>query len=112
LGSPLITSAFHANRWDYVFTIERQGIAAQERRFTLNFKGDALESFSGDAMPTENDFVATLVTSREIGKVPPLVASEAQLKQFASSNPAAAKPAAAASVIVRTDYPPLEAVSR
>jgi outer membrane protein assembly factor BamE len=24
LGSPLITSAFHTDRWDYVFTIRRQ----------------------------------------------------------------------------------------
>jgi SmpA / OmlA family len=26
LGSPLLTSAFHADRWDYVFTFRRQGV--------------------------------------------------------------------------------------
>jgi outer membrane protein assembly factor BamE len=25
LGSPLLTDIFHADRWDYVFTIRRQG---------------------------------------------------------------------------------------
>jgi outer membrane protein assembly factor BamE len=30
LGSPLLTDPFHANRWDYVFTIRRQGTAAQQ----------------------------------------------------------------------------------
>ena len=25
LGSPLLTSVFHADRWDYVFTFKRQG---------------------------------------------------------------------------------------
>ena len=28
LGSPLLTDPFHADRWDYVFTIRRQGAAA------------------------------------------------------------------------------------
>ena len=110
LGSPLIASAFHADRWDYAFTIQRQGIAAQERRYTLSFNGDLLDKFSGDAMPSENEFVATLVSARRLEKVPELTASEAQLKAFASANSSAAKPQlGAASAIVRTDYPPLEA---
>src|SRR5207237_9267115 len=32
LGSPLLTDIFHADRWDYVFTIKRQGTEPQERR--------------------------------------------------------------------------------
>ena len=28
LGTPLVTSVFHADRWDYVFTIKRQGVRA------------------------------------------------------------------------------------
>jgi outer membrane protein assembly factor BamE len=31
LGSPLLTSAFHADRWDYVFTLRRQGVEPQRR---------------------------------------------------------------------------------
>ena len=29
LGSPLLTDVFHAERWDYVFTIRRQGTEPQ-----------------------------------------------------------------------------------
>jgi outer membrane protein assembly factor BamE len=111
LGSPLVTSAFHADRWDYVFTIERQGVPAQERRYSLTFKGDELDTFGGDSMPGENEFVATLVKQRTLGKVPPLKASEESLRSFASAN-AARNPAPAAatsSAPIRTDYPPLEA---
>ena len=32
LGSPLLTDSSHADRWDYVFTICRQGAAPQLRR--------------------------------------------------------------------------------
>ncbi len=110
LGSPLVTSAFHADRWDYVFTIERQGVPAQERRYALSFKGDTLETFGGDAMPGENEFVATLVSKREIAKVPELKASEEKLRAFAANNAQRAPTAsAAASGPIRTDYPPLEA---
>jgi outer membrane protein assembly factor BamE len=111
LGSPLVTSAFHGDRWDYVFTIERQGVPAQERRYSLVFKGDSLETFGGDAMPNENDFVATLVSQRQIAKAPELKASEEKLRAFAAANTQRAAPAASstASAAIRTDYPPLEA---
>ena len=31
LGSPLLTDVFHADRWDYLFTIRRQGAEPQRR---------------------------------------------------------------------------------
>ena len=48
LGTPLVTSVFHAERWDYAFTIRRQGSEPQLRRFTVYFKGDVLDRV-GDA---------------------------------------------------------------
>ena len=30
LGTPLLTSVFHADRWDYVFTLRQQGREPQE----------------------------------------------------------------------------------
>ena len=112
LGTPLVTSVFHADRWDYVFTLKRQGVTAQSRKLTVFFKGDALERHEGDEMPTEAEFVATLDNKRKDAKVPVLEASEETLKQF--STPRAAPvpdtpppaPAAAAS------YPPLEPPAR
>jgi outer membrane protein assembly factor BamE len=52
LGTPLLASVFHAERWDYVFTLRRQGVEPQAYRLTVFFKGDTLERFEGDTMPT------------------------------------------------------------
>ena len=60
LGTPLLTSIFHADRWDYAFTIRRQGSEPQQRRFSVFFKGDALDRIEGDPLPTEAEFAAKL----------------------------------------------------
>eukprot|EP01031_Cornospumella_fuschlensis_P010263 gene10263-12584_t len=59
LGSPLLTDVFHESRWDYVFTIRRQGTAPQQRLVVALFDGDKLTSLDvpGD-LPAENEFVA------------------------------------------------------
>lgn len=82
LGTSLLTDVFHANRWDYVFTIRRQGVEPQQRRLTLYFNGDVLDHFEGDPMPSEDEFVATLDTRARGGKPPPLEATEDQLKKY------------------------------
>jgi outer membrane protein assembly factor BamE len=82
LGTSLLTDVFHGNRWDYVFTIQRQGVAAQQRRLTLYFNGEVLDRFEGDPMPSEEEFVSTLDTRARSGKAPTLEASEDQLKKF------------------------------
>jgi len=83
LGTSLLSDVFHGNRWDYVFTIRRQGVEAQQRRLTVFFNGELLERFEGDPMPSEEEFVAALDTrARRGGKVPKLEASEDELKKF------------------------------
>ena len=113
LGTPLLASLFHADRWDYVFTLKRQGIEPQAFKYTVFFKDDQLERFQGDTMPSEEEFIATLSNRRKLGKVPVLEATEEQLKAAekpasrgkqesfpdTASVPASSPPAA---------YPPLE----
>jgi outer membrane protein assembly factor BamE len=110
LGSPLLTSVFHADRWDYVFTFRRQGQAPQQRQLVVFFKGDVLERFEADELPTEAEFVASLDVRRKAAKEPVLQATEAQLKAFQEKNQAPAGAAAAAEppVAVPRSYPPLE----
>jgi len=107
LGSPLLTSVFHGDRWDYVFTFRRQGQPLQERKFTVFFKGDAMERVESDELPTEAEFVASLDTQRKFEKAPALEATDAQLKAFQErnkiSNPAPTPPSP-----VTTTFPPLE----
>lgn len=92
LGTPLLASLFHADRWDYVFTLKRQGVEPQSYKYTVFFKGDQLERFEGDAMPSEAEFIGRLDSKRTLGKVPVLEATEGQLK--AAEKSPVAKPTA------------------
>jgi outer membrane protein assembly factor BamE len=115
LGTSLLTDIFHSNRWDYVFTIRRQGVDAQERRLTLYFNGELLDRFEGDPMPSEQEFVAKLDGRNLSGKKQPrLEATEDELKKFGPSDkdkpdtqgeaaPSAPQPP------LPPSYPPLEA---
>ena len=61
MGTPLMASYFHANRWDYVFEFKREGeTIGKERRVTLFFQGDQLIKFGGDTLPTEVELVAEI----------------------------------------------------
>lgn len=50
LGAPLINDPYHANRWDYVYSLEQQGKIVENQRLTLYFKGDKLSRID-DATP-------------------------------------------------------------
>ena len=108
LGSPLVTSAFHADRWDYVFTIRRQGVDAQSRKLSVFFKGEDLDKFEGDAMPTESEFVSLLDKNRKLGKVPNLEASAQELAKVQGARTGAASPVPSTPAVVPLVYPPLE----
>ncbi len=113
LGSPLLTSVFHGDRWDYAFTIRRTGTEPQRRHLSVFFKGDALERHEGDAMPSENEFVASLYPRKAAPPVPVLEATEAQLKAVqGNAAPAQAPVAPPVSAAPRTSYPPLEPAGR
>lgn len=113
LGSPLLTDVFHSDRWDYVFTIRRQGAPYQQRRVTLRFEGDTLKSFEADDLPSERDFIASIDTLRTPAKAPVLALTDEQLKAL----PPPAAPARSATPAGRVDepqgparsYPPLDA---
>src|SRR5450830_199788 len=109
LGTPLLASIFHADRWDYVFTFKRQGLQPQARKVTVYFKEDALERIEADALPTEAEFVASLDSGRSFRKVPVLEMSEESMKQM----PAPAKSAEPKSLTTLSkNYPPLEPAER
>ena len=119
LGTPLLADIFHVDRWDYVFTLKRRNVEPQAFKYTVFFKGDLLERFEGDTMPSEADFIAKLASGRKLGKVPVLQATEEQLKQAASKAPSASAlstaPSAASALPAGSPagaYPPLETPSQ
>ena len=71
LGTPLVTSLFHGDRWDYVFTLRRKGVEAQKRHLSVFFKDDLMDRVEGDTMPSESEFVTTLDTRRKGQGAPP-----------------------------------------
>ena len=108
LGTPLLTSVFHGQRWDYVFSLRRQGESAQSRRVTIFFKGDVVERIEADELPSESEFVATLKSPEKLGPAPSLVASPESLKKF---EPATKAPTPAPLPPPAANYPPLEPAS-
>ena len=110
LGTPLVVSLFHADRWDYVFTLKRQGVEPQARKLVVFFNGDVLDRFEGDEMPSEAEFVQRITREKKV-KVPQLEATEEQLAKFPAPSDAEA-PSARASQPAEPrpagSYPPLE----
>lgn len=109
LGTPLVTSLFHADRWDYAFSIRRQGVPPQSFQLTVYFKDDVVSSVEGGDLPSESEFVERLVVQRKAASVPNLLASEEDLKKFPA--PKAADDAPRTAPLPAT-YPPLEPTAR
>lgn len=42
LGTPMVSDAFHGNRWDYIYSLEQRGEVVERQRLTLYFEGDNL----------------------------------------------------------------------
>jgi outer membrane protein assembly factor BamE len=110
LGTPLLMSVFHADRWDFAFSLRRQGAPSQSRKVTVFFKNDVLERIEADELPSESEFVSTLKTENRSGPGLPLQATEESLKKFPP--PAKPKQDSSATLQPPTDYPPLESSVR
>jgi outer membrane protein assembly factor BamE len=108
LGSPLLTDPFHADRWDYIFTIRRQGAEPQRRSVVALFEGDTLKSLEAPELPSERDFVDSISTTKVRGAPRELELTDEQRKAL----PPPRKPEAANEPAPPTgpqrEYPPLE----
>jgi outer membrane protein assembly factor BamE len=51
LGTPLIQDAFHRDRWDYVYEMQKDGKVVKRSHLTLFFKDDKLVRMQGDMRP-------------------------------------------------------------
>jgi outer membrane protein assembly factor BamE len=51
LGTPLVTDIFHAERWDYVYRLDRPGQPLVERRLAVFFTEGKLDRLEGDIAP-------------------------------------------------------------
>jgi len=109
LGSPLITDPFHADRWDYVFTLKRQGFDDQQRSFVVLFDKDKVQKIDAPVLPSENEFVAQISRKKLPTNTPKLELSDAEKAALPAPVATAAPVASAVEVTGATrSYPPLE----
>ncbi|OYU98593.1 MAG: cell envelope protein SmpA [Burkholderiales bacterium PBB5] len=106
LGSPMLADAFHADRWDYVFTIRRQGTPEQRRTVVAWFKDDKLDRLEAAELPSEREFVASIFRQGNTSP-PPVLELTPEQAQALPRPPKVEAVAAPATGAVRT-YPPLE----
>jgi len=48
LGTPLVTDIFHAERWDYIYMLDRRGTPRQQRHLAVYFLDGKLARLDGD----------------------------------------------------------------
>lgn len=53
MGTPLVSDVFHANRWDYVYRLERGRKLIEQQNLTLYFEGDRLARMVDESLPAE-----------------------------------------------------------
>jgi len=51
LGTPLVTSPFRPDQWDYVYEYTRQGRVLEHRNFTVYFADGKVTRWEGDKLP-------------------------------------------------------------
>ena len=106
LGSPMLADVFHADRWDYVFTIYRQGAEPQRRHVVVRFSGDRLLRMDAPVLPVEREFVSSIDVFKTPRNALPLALTPAQIEALPPPpKPAPQEPEPKAPL---RNYPPLE----
>lgn len=71
MGNPLLVDTFHANRWDYLYSLQPGGGVRQQERMSVLFNGnDQLVGLSGDFMPGVSKDQAILGSDTDTNVVP------------------------------------------
>jgi outer membrane protein assembly factor BamE len=51
LGTPLVADIYHANRWDYVYSLRKGWTVEEQKKLTLTFEKDVLSKIEGQGLP-------------------------------------------------------------
>lgn len=58
LGTPLLTDIFHANRWDYLFRLQKPNGSVTTNRVTVFFRDNLVERIANDNLPGEAQYLS------------------------------------------------------
>ncbi len=53
MGTPLIRNTFNPDRWDYVYTLNKEGKPSDRHQLSAFFEGDTLVKIVTDVAPSE-----------------------------------------------------------
>jgi len=65
LGTPLLMDSFHKNRWEYLYTLKKQGKLTKQEKLTVIFKDDKLAGVTGHFKPS-NEFKPMTINTEVI----------------------------------------------
>lgn len=51
LGTPLVSDIYHADRWDYVYSLRKGWTVEDQRKLTLTFDKEVLAKIDGQGVP-------------------------------------------------------------
>jgi outer membrane protein assembly factor BamE len=68
MGTPLLTDMFHADRWDYVFRLQKGNGEILTSRVSIFFNDDRVARFEGGNLPSEKDFLNLILGDSESSK--------------------------------------------
>jgi len=105
MGTPLLADPFHANRWDYLFTLRRPNAEPQRRSVVITFENDVVKTVDAPELPSEREFVASITRFKNLRETKLELTEEE--RAALPLPPKRELPAAEPMGPVR-DYPPLE----
>ena len=70
LGTPMLTSAFHDNRWDYTYMYKRAGRVVDHRQFAVYFVDDKVARWEGDELPVSAAQLSRIAADRALAPEP------------------------------------------
>jgi outer membrane protein assembly factor BamE len=60
LGTPLLTDLFHADRWDYLFRLQKPNGELTTNRVAVFFKDDRVERIVAGVLPSESEYLSNI----------------------------------------------------
>jgi outer membrane protein assembly factor BamE len=108
LGTPLLTDAFHSDRWDYIFTLRQSGRPLQRRNVVLIFDGDVLRNIEAPDLPSDTEFLDSISRSGRVVAASALELTPEEIKALPIPPKTAPPPSDTPTPSAPRNYPPLE----
>lgn len=67
LGTPLVVDPFHAERWDYIYVLQKRGKVVEQRRLIVVFADEKLLRLEGDVTSKPSDAAAASAANSKPG---------------------------------------------